>query len=91
MNSFQWRGAAPRAPEAHADKQTHKLRPQTCVIWVPCCGYVALLSPKSFRAVEHPSLACHLTEDDAEVMAAQVRAQLGLRAAIRPYYAGAAG
>lgn len=90
MNRIQRRRSERCSPNADAAKQTHKLRPQTCVVWVPSCGYVAYLSPESFRAVSHPAYACHLTENDAEELAAQLRTQLGLRGAIRPYYAASA-
>ena len=72
------------------DKQTHKLTPQTCVVWVPSfTGYVSFLSPEKFHTVDHPSWACHLTEDEAEELALAVRQRLGIAAAIRPYYAPA--
>lgn len=86
-----------RRMEQHAriapqDKQTHKLAPQTCVVWVPCApGYAANFGPGVFQVVSHPELAYHLTEDEAEDLAIALRAQLGIKAAIRPYYAQAKG
>jgi hypothetical protein len=38
-----------------------------------------------------PSGAYHLTEDEAEDLAMALRIQLGIKAAIRPYYAQAQG
>ncbi len=73
-------------------KQTHKLEPQTCVVWVPDVpGYVANLGPGIFQVASHPELAYHLTEDEAEDLAMALRIQLGIKAAIRPYYAQAKG
>ena len=69
------------------DKQTHKLTPQTCVVWVPeASSYAANFGPGIFQVASHPELAYHLTEDQAEELALALRLQLGLRAAIRPYY-----
>lgn len=87
-NSITGRYSARQARRAVEDKQTHKLIPQTCVVWVPeRAGYVSSLSPDTLRSVDHPARARHLTEDEAEELALAVRSQTGLRAAIRPYYA----
>jgi hypothetical protein len=68
-------------------KQTHKLTPQTCVVWVPDApGYAANFGPGIFQVASHPEFAYHLTEDQAEVLAIALRLQLGLRSTIRPYY-----
>jgi hypothetical protein len=74
------------------DKQTHKLMPQTCVLWVPGApGYAANFGPGIFQVSSHPDTAYHLTENEAEDLAMALRTQLGIRSAIRPYYAQAQG
>lgn len=87
LNRSQRRRVASHARISASDKQTHKLTPQTCVVWVPDVpGYVANLGPGIFQVASHPELAYHLTEDDAEDLVQAVRLQVGLRASIRPYY-----
>lgn len=87
-NRAQRRRALQCATTPRLDNKTHKLTRQTCVVWVPQCrGYVSFLSNDTLRSVDHPALACHLSEDDAEALARAVRQRLGLHAAIRPYYA----
>ncbi len=68
-------------------KQTHKLTPQTCVVWMPDVpGYAANFGPGLLQVASHPAMAYHLTEDEAEALAIALQSQLGMRAAIRPYY-----
>lgn len=87
MNRSQRRRAARVASSPIRGKQTHKLRPQTCVVWVPDLpGYVAHLGPEIFQVSSDPDMAYHLTEDQAEDLAMAVRLQVGLRTSIRPYY-----
>ena len=89
-NRAQRRRADRRARIATSDRQTHKLAPQTCVVWVPDVpGYAANFGPGIFQVVSHPELAYHLTETEAEALAMAVRDRLGLRASIRPYHAHA--
>jgi hypothetical protein len=77
-----------RMPRTSNDKQTHKLAPQTCVLWMPDApGYAANFGPGGVKVSSHPEQAWHLTEDEAEAWALRMRSQLGMRAAIRPYYA----
>lgn len=77
---------------APKNKQTHKLTPQTCVVWVPSApGYAANFGPGIFQVASHPDAAYHLTEDAAEDLAMALRMQLGIKTAIRPYYAQAKG
>lgn len=72
---------------ASIHKQTHKLTPQTCVLWIPDSrGYVANFEPGVFQIASDPDQARHLSEDEAEDLALQMRSQLGMRASIRPYY-----
>lgn len=88
FNSTSSRRMGSNAPVAANPKQTHKLTQQTCVLWLPDApGYAASLGCDQFHVVDHPSRACHLSEGEAEHLALQVQAQLGVRAAIRPYYA----
>ncbi len=87
LNRSQRRRMERRTRIAAPDKQTHKLTPQTCVVWVPAvAGYAANFGPEIFQVASHPDFAYHLTEDQAEGLALALRAQLGLRTAIRPYY-----
>jgi hypothetical protein len=52
-----------RRMERHAcvtpqPKQTHKLTPQTCVVWVPDVpGYAANFGPGIFQVASHPDFA----------------------------------
>lgn len=88
FNRAQSRRVESRTPSGSLGKQTHKLTPQTCVIWVPAIpGYAANFGQGIFQVASHPEFAYHLTEDEAEDLALRLRSQLGLRAAIRPYYA----
>ena len=83
----QSRRVASHTRSSASDKQTHKLNPQICVVWVPDApGYVANLEPGNFQVASDPELAYHLSEVDAEVLVQAVRLQMGLRASIRPYY-----
>lgn len=76
-----------RMHSAPNNKQTHKLLPQTCVLWIPDApGYAANFGPGGVQVSSCPEQAYHLTEDEAEDLALRVRAQLGVRASIRPYY-----
>ena len=69
------------------DKQTHKLAPQTCVLWMPDApGYAADIGQGVFRVASDPDQADHLTEEEAENLALRMRSQFGVRATIRPYY-----
>ena len=93
MNRAQ-RRAARYARIATSDRQTHKLKPQTCVVWVPdASGYAALFDPANgeFTVSSVPELAYHLTEDEAEELAMAVRHCLRFRAEIRTYRAHAPG
>jgi len=77
-----------RMQAAATTKQTHKLTPQTCVIWIPDApGYAVNFGNGQLQVANHPSQARHLSEDAAEELALRLSAELGLRAAIRPYYA----
>ena len=81
------RRIARRARVSRPDKQTHKLTPQTCVVWVPDApGYAAHFGPGVLKVASHPEFAAHLTESQAESLALALRSHLGLRTAIRPYY-----
>ena len=92
VNSTSSRRMHIHARIAPNDKQTLKLAPQTCVVWVSDApGYAANFGPGTFQVASHPDAAYRLTEDEAEGLAMELRVQLGLRAAIRPYYPQAKG
>ena len=92
LNSTSGRRMPSRMPRASTDKQTHKLTPQICVLWMPDApGYAANFGPRGVQVSSYPEQAFHLTEDEAEALALRMRAQLGMRASIRPYYSQARG
>lgn len=69
------------------DKQSHRLPPQVCTLYVPeARGYVADFSPTSFLVVEIADLARLYIEDEATSAALAFKELTGLRVAIRPYY-----
>jgi adenylate cyclase len=75
------------AIRARHDKQSHRLLPQVCTLYVPDArGYVADFSPTGFRVVEIAELAKLYIEDDATSAALTFREVTGLRVAVRPYY-----
>ncbi len=87
LNSTSSRRMPNRMPRATNHKQTHKLQPQTCVLWIPDApGYAAKFGPGGIKFSSNPDQACHLTEDQAEQIVLHMRQQLGMRASIRPYY-----
>lgn len=92
LNTTPSRRMRTRMPRASTTKQTHKLTPQTCVLWLPDApGYAANFGQGAMQVASHPAQAYHLTENEAEDLVLKLRAQLGLRAAIRPYYAQSRG
>ena len=65
-------------------KQSHRLPPQVCALWVPDFkGYLESFSPKAFRVVEYVELAANYVEDEATSAALAFREITGLRVAIR--------
>lgn len=69
-------------------KQSYRLTPQTCALWVPdACGYITDFSPTGFRVVEYAGLARHYNEDEAASAALAFHEVTGLRVAVRPVYA----
>ena len=91
-NSTTSRRMQSHARTSRESKQTHKLTPQTCVVWVPGFpGYMADYGPGVLRVASRPEFAYHLTEDKAEDLAMALRLHLGIRATIRPYYSQAKG
>lgn len=76
-----------RAPAVRHEKQSHRLAPQVCTLYVPeARGYVAEFSASGFRVVEIADLARQYVEDEATSAALTFRELTGLRVAIRPYY-----
>ena len=71
-----------------APKKTHKLIPQTCVLWVPSArGYVARFAHDGFRIVEHAEQAKLFGDDHASSSALTLFELFGLHAEVRPYHA----
>ncbi|GAB4565664.1 MAG: hypothetical protein Tsb007_37160 [Rhizobacter sp.] len=82
---------ASRARSAVQDgKQTHKLPPQQCVLWLPeRHAYLLRVDPSKaeFETVTAPQHAWQLEDDDAEALGLAFRELTGLRVALRPFYA----
>ena len=78
---------APRSGTSCREKQSHRLTPQVCTLYVPeARGYVAEFSATSFRVVDIAELAKLYIEDEATNAALTFRLVTGLRVAIRRYY-----
>lgn len=74
---------------ARAEKKTHKLPSQTCVLWVPSAGkYVERFGADGFCLVDRPELAQHYCDDHASSAALTFFELFDVRAAVRPYLAG---
>ncbi len=85
MNRAQRRRAQRRVHIPTYAKQTHKLAPLTCVVWVPDVpGYAAFIDHGIFQVASHPEMAYQVSEGLAEALALAVRA-IGFRAEVRPY------
>jgi hypothetical protein len=68
-------------------KQTHKIEPQRCVLWIPeARGFLAGFSRDRFTVTDSPSLAMQFCEHLAPSAALSVRDLFGMRAAVRPVY-----
>lgn len=88
MNAAQSHRTVFIAHRATPDKQTHKLKPQSCVVWLPeMSGYVSHFTRSAFCSVDTPDNAICTTEELAGHLAMSVRECLGLKATVRPYYA----
>lgn len=73
--------------QQRAEKRTHKLTPQTTVLWIAAArGYLARFTPENFTVVESADIAQHFTEDKASATAMNFKRATGLSAAVRPYY-----
>jgi hypothetical protein len=71
----------------HAEKRTHKLAPQTSVIWIAAMrGYLAKFTRDDYSVVESADIAQHFEEDRASATALNFKRATGLSAAVRPYY-----
>lgn len=71
----------------NAAKRSHKLPPQTSVIWVAAKrGYLAQFTRENFSVVESADNAQHFEEDRASTTALNFKMATGLSAAVRPYY-----
>ncbi len=79
-----------RRAQARAEKKTHKLPCQTCVLWVPSAGaYVQRYGADGFRLVDRAELAQHYCDDHASSAALTFFELFAVRAEVRPYLAGA--
>lgn len=68
-------------------KLTHKIAPQTCVLWVPeLKGYIAEFCPHGCSVVEHSTIAKHYDEDEAASAALAFREVTRMRVVVRPFY-----
>jgi len=77
-----------RIPRAWPEKQTYKLPPQRCALWVPeAGGYIQHFSPTGFSVVDCAALARVYSEDEAASAALAFREITGLRVVVRPVYA----
>ena len=73
--------------QRNAAKLTHRMPPQTSVLWIPEAGaYLSGFSPKGYSLIDRPELAQHYEEDRASIAALNFRKVTGLQAAVRPYY-----
>jgi hypothetical protein len=73
--------------QRRAEKRTHKLTPQTTVLWVAALrGYLSRFTPGNFAVVDNADYAEHFNEDRASITAMNFKNATGLSAAVRPYY-----
>lgn len=87
MNRAYRRAIARRTRDnARHTKQSHRLQPQVCVLYVPDRGYVAGFIPATFRIVRDVEGATPFIDDEATTIALAFRETTGLRVTIRPYY-----
>jgi hypothetical protein len=77
-----------RASARHRlDRQSHRLPPQVCTLYVPeAGGYLADFTPNGFRLVEMAELARLYVDDEATSAALAFRELTGMRVAVRPFY-----
>ena len=73
--------------QASATKRTHRLPPQTSVLWIQAArGYLARFTMDNYSVVENAELAQHFDEERASATAMNFKKLTGLSAAVRPYY-----
>lgn len=73
--------------QTSATKRTHKLQPQTTVLWIAAMrSYLERYSPSGVSVVDTPDKALHLHEDRASITALNFKMRTGMSAAVRPYY-----
>lgn len=76
-----------RAGQRPSDRQSYKLPPQVCTLYVPAAaGYLVDFTPQGFRVVDAAEHARLYLDDEASSAALAFKAATGLRVAIRPYY-----
>ena len=83
----QYRRAMARKRHKHVSdqKQSYRLPPQVCVLYLPDHGYLAGIIPQTLRIVEDVAQATPYIDDEASTMALAFREMTGLRVTIRPY------
>jgi len=73
--------------QSQSNKQSHKLPPQTSVLWIAeKRGYLSKFEHSNYSTVESPDAAKHFDEDRASTTAMHFKRATGLTAAVRPYY-----
>ncbi|MEO8717897.1 MAG: hypothetical protein ABI423_06715 [Burkholderiales bacterium] len=72
-----------------AEKKTHKLQVQVCVLWVPSArAYIERYGTDGFRLVDRAELARCYCDDHASSAALAFFELFGVHAEVRPYRAG---
>ena len=78
-----------RSAERHS-KQSHKLPPEVCALYVPDVrGYISKFSASGFRVVALIELADRFVDDDATNAARRFLEMTGLRVVVRSAHAPA--
>lgn len=68
-------------------KRTHRLTPQTSVLWIQAArGYLARFSMGNYSVVDSADQAQLFDEERASATAMNFKKLTGLSAAVRPYY-----
>lgn len=81
------RRAIARTERLASVRQTHKIPPQCCALWVPAAqGYVRHFSTHGFGVIELASLARHYLEGEVSRAAVEFRKITGLRVVVRSVY-----
>lgn len=69
------------------NKQTHKIEPQICVLWIPDeRGFLSGFTREGFTVTDTPHLAQRFCEHLAPSAAMEMRDLFGVRAVVRPHH-----